>query len=115
MLGDQNAVLISCHISAAGDLLHHVLHERWLVARRQVLLDRIRIGNRGTDYVQLILSLVDEFAIWIIAYEYLKVLRGFVRFFFLHERPAVVKINFVQPAVGGIFLNNLFQPILRTL
>ena len=83
--GDQNAITARSDAGAAADLLYQIRHEARLLARRQVLLDGIRIGNRRADDLKLLLRFFHVLAVRKIPDDLLVKLRGFVRLFFFRN------------------------------
>src|ERR1041385_1642073 len=96
MMRNENAIGAGCHVRVARDLLHHVCDEAWLLARRYVLLDRIRFRNWSADDVQLFFCLIEVIAVWIIARKLLIELGRFIRLFLLLKCPSQSEKHFIH-------------------
>src|SRR5207253_10181294 len=62
---NQDAVMAGSYVCIAGYLLLHVLHKGWLLASGLILLYWIRVRDCRANDVQLLLRLVDIFAVGI--------------------------------------------------
>ena len=115
LLGDQDSVVTGGYVRAASDLLHHVPHERGLLADGQVLLNRIGIRNCRADDVQLILCFFDVFAVGIVAHQLLVILGRFIWLFLFLIGRASAEEYFVRQTKVLVLFQDLFQTILCAL